>query len=149
MSKSGKKAKALNQPSVGKKPKTVEDADAYLRLYPAWRISRLHFHDPYGWHVLDEASISRIRERLSHLESMTWSEILVKAEKYNHLVEVTQLCSAARTYLTERSIEDIDEVLSLRLTGRERIWGILDRGVVDLLWWDPNHEICPSRLKNT
>ena len=80
---------------------------------------------------------------------MTWDQILVKGKKSHHLVEITKLCKAAQDYLAETSIEDIDEVLSLRLSGTERIWGILDRGVVELLWWDPKHEICPSLLKHT
>lgn len=149
MSKTGKSAKALKQPSTGKKPKTIENPDAYLKLSPAWRISKLHFKDPYGWHILAIKDVYRIQQKLLHFESMTWDQILVKGKKLHHLVEITKLCKAAQDYLAEISIEDIDEVLSLRLSGTERIWGILDRGVVELLWWDPKHEICPSLLKHT
>ena len=33
---------------------------------------------------------------------------------------------------------------SLRLSGQERVWGILDQGVLSVLWWDPDHAVCPS-----
>lgn len=104
--------------------------------------------DPYGWHTLSAQQLSYIQQKLSHFESMTWSEILIKSKKFNHSVEVGKICSEARNQLLNASIY-VDEVLSLRLSGTERIWGILDRGIVELLWWDPDHKICPSLLKNT
>jgi hypothetical protein len=144
-----KRAKALKQPSVGKTPRIIENPDAYLELNPAWRISKLSFKDPYGWHVLSVEDVYSIQQKLLHLESMTWDEILVKGRKSYHLVAITKLCKAAQDHLAEMAIEDIDELLSLRLSATERVWGILDRGIVELLWWDPNHEICPSVLKHT
>jgi hypothetical protein len=149
MAKSGKNAKAAKNPVIGKAPKTRGNPEDYLQLTPAWRISKLHFKDPYGWHVLTIDDARTIHQKLLHLESMTWQEILVKGRKHYHLIEKTQLCSSAQAHLEEMAIDDIDELLSLRLSGTERIWGILDRGIVQLLWWDPNHEICPSPLKHT
>lgn len=46
-------------------------------------------------------------------------------------------------------LDDQDALVSLGLTGRERIWGFIANGVMNLLWWDPNHEVCPSLLKHT
>jgi hypothetical protein len=105
--------------------------------------------DPYGWHKIDKSEIATIREKLSHFESMTWSEILVTAKKRNHTVQVSSLCSAAQKRLREAHCNDVDELVSLHLSGRERIWGILREGVLTVLWWDPNHEVCPSMLKHT
>jgi len=39
-----------------------------------------------------------------------------------------------------------DALVSLRLSGKERVWGILQENALLLLWWDPGHEICPSIL---
>jgi hypothetical protein len=99
--------------------------------------------DPFGWHHLDEESLRSIREKLAQFESMTWNEILVKAKKQNHSIEVNRLCAAAQRRLSQRKIA-LDEVVSLRLAARERIFGYLDNGVLVLLWWDPDHAVCPS-----
>ncbi len=142
-----KKARVKDQPLVGKNPKAVANY-SYSKLNPSWRISKLCLRDPYGWQSLPIEKIQYIQQKLLHLESMTWDEILVK-NGHHHEVDITRLCRQAQDYLEEMSLDDIDQVLSLRLTGKERVWGILNNGVVELLWWDPNHEICSSKLKHT
>jgi hypothetical protein len=77
---------------------------------------------------------------------MTLGEIL---GRNNHRVSVEILCKEARDRLSELKLDDVDELLSLRLTGAQRIWGILEHNVVSLLWWDPNHQVCPSPKKYT
>jgi len=149
MPKSSKQAKARNQPVIGKNVKTNSNPSEYLNLYPSWRVSRLYFHDPYGWHVLAADKVREVQQKLISLESMTWNEILVRNEGRYHQVDISKLCKAAQSRPVEMSIDDIDEILSLRLTGRERVWGLLKGGVVELLWWDPEHEICPSLQSHT
>jgi hypothetical protein len=47
------------------------------------------------------------------------------------------LCKQARERPEARRLNDIDELLSIRLSGTERVWGIFRKGVLQLLWWDP------------
>lgn len=109
----------------------------------------LQLCDPYGWHAADQATIHKIRERLRSFETMTWGEILNEGGKRNHLIHVSDLCREAKQQLRTIGQDDLDQLLSLGLTGQERIWGILENGVVRLLWWDPEHRVCPSHKKNT
>jgi hypothetical protein len=102
--------------------------------------------DPFGWHKIDGELLLEIHEKLRSFESMTLGEIL---GRNNHCVEVSQLCKRAKDRLAEMHLDDNDELLSLHLTGLRRVWGILEHNVVTLLWWDPNHEICPSPKKHT
>jgi len=41
----------------------------------------------------------------------------------------------------------VEDLFSLRLTGKKRLWGIRDRHVFKVFWWDPEHGVCPSELK--
>lgn len=100
--------------------------------------------DPFGWHALDGHKLKNIRERLSQFETMTWSEVLVKAKKQNHSIKVSSICTAAQQRLEALGLGVLEDVVSLRLSARERVYGYLENGVLVLLWWDPNHEICPS-----
>ena len=102
--------------------------------------------DPFGWHKLDGATLTYIRERLALFETMTWSEILVRAKKQNHSIKVSSICGSAQQRLEAQSLL-LEDVVSLRLSARERVYGYLDNGVLVLLWWDPEHRVCPS-LKN-
>jgi hypothetical protein len=103
----------------------------------------------FGWDVLDAEGISFILGKLANFETMTWREILLDAKKQNHNVAVDKLSEEAQARLVEINLDDLDELTSLRLTGKGRVWGIIDRGVMDLLWWDSEHRICPSRKKHT
>ena len=105
--------------------------------------------DPYGWSELDRTALNIIRERLRSFESMTWNEILVQAHRQNHLVSIERLCKEARDRLEENRQSDIAELVSLRVGGGERVWGILDGSILKLLWWDPEHAVCPSLKKGT
>lgn len=99
--------------------------------------------EPFGWHRVDGQVLRYIRERLAQFETMTWAEILVRSKKQNHSIKVSDICSAAQKRLDALRLL-LEDVVSLRLSARERVYGYLDNGVLILLWWDPLHEICPS-----
>ena len=45
--------------------------------------------------------------------------------------------------------DDVDELMSFRLDSRGRVWCIQTGNIMRVLWWDPNHEVCPSFKKHT
>ncbi len=147
-SKKNKKPKTAFVPSPAKSPKIQLYPD-FMSSQPAWRISLIEMKGPFGWHAVNEATLYEIREKLANFEKMTWSEILVRRKKRNHSVEVSKLCKDARDRLRMLKQDDIDELLSLGLSGKERVWGIREDNVLKVLWWDSNHSVCPSMKKHT
>jgi hypothetical protein len=147
--KKSKKPKSKPIPNSSKDPKFSTDPDSDYNRNPNWRISQIELTDPYGWHILDAKTVMYIKEKLSSFETMTWREILLDSKKQNHSVSINVLSPNAKRRLVEIGQDDIDELISLRLSGKERIWGILDRGTLNLLWWDPEHLVCPSLKKHT
>jgi hypothetical protein len=57
---------------------------------------------------------------------------------------VDKLIKEAQDRLLEIFSEQLDVLTSFHLTGKGRIWDKIDEGVIDLLWWDAEHRICPS-----
>jgi len=102
--------------------------------------------DPYGWHEVGADKLHHIRTKLMNFESMTWQEIL---NRNNHLVQLERLDRTAQQRLRELKLDDLDALVSLRLSGVERVWGYLEHNIYTLLWWDPNHQVCPALLKHT
>ena len=102
--------------------------------------------DPFGWHVVSGQLIVEIREKLRNFESMTWGEILGRR---HHRVATSALCKQARDRLEALGLDDLEELVSLAIGGTERIWGVLEHNVLILLWWDPEHRVCPSPKKHT
>ena len=93
--------------------------------------------------------VDAIREKLASFETMTWREILLDAKKQNHNVSVDKLIKEAQDRLFEIFSEKLDELTSFRLTGKRRVWGQINEGVMDLLWWDDEHRFFPSHKKHT
>ena len=56
-------------------------------------------------------------------------------------------------YVESKIIDNLkiecDEVFSLRLSGKERIIGFLELGVLEILCYDPGHEFIQSSKKHT
>jgi len=104
---------------------------------------------PFGWHVVTHSKVEEIRTRLGNFESMTWNQILVEGKKQHHSVEVWKLCKAAQARLEAIGLGDSAQLVSLSLSGKERIWGLRQGIALLVLWWDPEHEVCPSLLKHT
>ncbi len=44
---------------------------------------------------------------------------------------------------------ETDALVSLRLGAKKRIWGVLEGSVLYVLWWDPHHEVYPSKKRHT
>ena len=93
--------------------------------------------------------VDAIREKLASFETMTWREILLDAKKQNHNISVDKLIKEAQDRRFEIFSEQLDELTSLRLTGNQRVLGLISDGVMELIWWDPEHQICKSNKKHT
>lgn len=139
-----KKPKEKEKISRSKTPKS-EPLPNISERHPSWQIALLQMVNPWGWHILEKTKVAEIQTKLAEFEKKPWSEILGKNHKQNHKIKVIDLHNEAQKRLTDIGQDDIDKVVSLRLSGKERVYGILDGEVLRLLWWDPGHEICPSK----
>lgn len=99
---------------------------------------------PWGWGKLEQRGcFVDLLSRLAEQEGMKWSEILAD-RKRTHSVEKHRLVPQALKRLREINQDDVDELFRFRFTGTQRLWGIRDRQLFKLLWWDPEHKVCPS-----
>lgn len=139
-----------SKPRGGRRPVFSEaDRHNYMQMRPAWRVSRLEEVGPFGWHRITGVKIAEVSAKLKSFETMLWSAILVTAKKQNHTIPVENLSKPAKQRLVDIKLDDRDELISLRLSNRERIWGFLEGSTFHLVWWDPEHQVCPSALKHT
>ncbi|MFN7961086.1 MAG: hypothetical protein U0002_07425 [Thermoanaerobaculia bacterium] len=137
------------EPLARKSPAYVPDTTSYDSQSPAWRLSHLDDDGPFGWTHLDQDEVQTIRARLVALESQTWHEILVRDKRNNHSIAVEDLDRRARKRLQELKLDDLDAVVSIRVSAKQRLFGFRRQNAFHALWWDPDHEVCPAPLKNT
>jgi len=113
---------------------------------PVWKVGRTDFGGPWCPKRMAEANLHQILDKLKSIENSTWPDI---ERGGSHFIPVSNVIKDAQARLRHLKLDDIDQLFSLRLTGAERLWGLRTNDVFSLLWWDPNHEICPSELRHT
>jgi len=131
-----------------KSPIHKEQPDLYLDVTPSWLFRFGDFeHEKWGLH---KKECYEFLKRLSDFEKQTWREIrFADNGKNNHFIDIAEIIKEAKQRLTAIGLNDEDQLFSLRITGRKRLWGILRDGKYNILWYDREHEICPSLLKHT
>ncbi len=102
---------------------------------------------PWNWRGVESKTLLlEIVNKLAQYESMTWAKI--EGDR-NHFIKIDKIIKPAQLRLQQLRLHDVDQLFSLHLSGTQRVWGIRDNAILQLLWWDPKHEICPSVKKNT
>ncbi|HET7463906.1 MAG TPA: hypothetical protein VFJ82_21800 [Longimicrobium sp.] len=130
-------------PRDERKPRLAAESDR--DQMPVWLLGRVDFDGPWCWKRMDGDTLHRVHERLCAFERMTFKEI---DGKRNHEIPVERLGKAARDRLVELGIDEYDEVLSLRVTRAERVWGLKAPNGIYLLWWDPAHTVYPMNIRD-
>lgn len=146
--------KAIPKSAVKQKTKTItqrKNPSEYGNATPKWAFSRV---DKRMW-TIHEDFANVILEKLIAYENMTWNQITGMTRQgknsvgtMSHNIPRGLLIRKAQKRLEELQIYE-DEIFSLSLDNRKRLWGILDSGVLRIIWYDSRHEICPSNKRHT
>ena len=80
---------------------------------------------------------------LPGIESLNRSQLIARK---CHPVNQDGMAKAAHDRLITIHKDDCDELWSLRVQGKPRIWAIPSENVMHVLWWDPEHEVYPSLI---
>ena len=91
--------------------------------------------------------MSEIVPKLHEYESMTWGDM--NGPSGSHSVEVQKLCKDAQDRLIALGKDEQGQLFSVRITGERRVWGVKDIAILRVIWWDPDHAVCPSMKKHT
>lgn len=143
--KKNKRPKAPLAPVEEKKPRA--NAQNVRTMSPLWAFRIADLRGPWCWSRLDGDTQLEVLRRLGSLETMTWADIVQGTG--SHPISLGDLIKPAQERLIEIGQDDVDELFSLRVSGKCRIWGIRDNEVLRVLWCDPEHEVCPSLKKHT
>jgi hypothetical protein len=133
-----------------KTPRDREDVE-FWKARPQWSFALLDLcAEVGGWLHLRQGEVDNLLARFRQWETMTWGEILAEGgRKRNHRIYVSKCCTASRERLSYLHLDDHEELLSLAVSGQARVIGILDRATFQILWWDPEHKVCPSTMRHT
>lgn len=128
---------------------------SYDRERPVWIFTEIDRSGEFAFdmHRIDKDSYE-ILDKIINYSSMTWGEIQRqthddKRSKHHYLSPDT-LSETARKRLIAKRLEDrSDDIFSFAFNNLLRIVGYRDKEKFYVLWYDPNHEVCPSSKKHT
>ena len=133
---------------IQKKIVTGELPD-YGNVYPSWRFSLADIQEdsPWKWPSPNDPRFNEIYVKLLSFEKMTISQLF--GGHNNHRVSVDKICSDAQKRLKQINLNDYEELVSIRLNGAQRIWGVEERGIISVIWDDKFHQVYPSKKFKT
>ncbi|KAB1979239.1 hypothetical protein [Streptomyces triticiradicis] len=157
MAKGGKPKKKLQVPPapVSEQKRTGDPAlllpsGASSGERVCWRFTHLDREGPWGLHSLDHARLLELISEMVKFESQTINELFRQGEWPGKCHDVPQLPNrAALDRLDAIGLADMTKIWKLRIGGKGRLWGFLVGNVFHVVWWDPEHEVWPSKLRNT
>lgn len=123
--------------------KSVSPAD---NLFPDFKTDMMESRGKWSFDRLSFKHLQTILNKLFEFQKLTWAEL---KNHGCHLVEVCSLCKEAQCKLYNSNSYEPENLYSFRLSSTQRLWGIKDKNIIWLLWWDPNHEVCFSKKKHT
>ena len=136
--------KVKYKPTVQKKPVIAplfENNEGTIIFSFQW------FDSVSRWGQSKEVNFWDVAEKLKSFEQRQWKH-LAGYTKRDHPIEFHKLEKEAQEYIGRTGIfDDHDEIWSLHLDGTKRLWGLKYQRYCMVIWWDPDHKICPS-LKN-
>jgi hypothetical protein len=149
--KGKKKPQIAAAPPVGKHPvlpsKWPTDKQSNERL--SWRLGDMEWDGPWNWRGIKATKWREIMDLLADLERLTWGEACSGGNPRVKIVKVADAPPAIRDRLEATQRDDADELVEIRMSGVQRMFGVRRGTVVHLLWWDPTHNAWPAKKKHT
>ncbi|MGV1927931.1 hypothetical protein ACQZ6S_21750 [Agrobacterium tumefaciens] len=149
MAKNNKKKKL---PAIAKEPNPAKKAkfanDPSVRGKPiSWRFSSADKGGPYAWSALgNPEDFQEVINKLAEIETISENDL---RQQGSHSIELHKLSPDAQERLRQIHHDDLDSLFSIRLMGAVRIHCIHHLNVMRVLWYDPEHQVCPATLKYT
>jgi hypothetical protein len=79
-------------------------------------------------------------QKLAEFEGKNWNDIIKGG---SHPIPVPDLSQEARDRLVAIERDDLDELMSLRLTVSNRAWCVRSGHIMRVFWWDEHHGVYP------
>lgn len=143
-----KKPKSAKSPDFSTL-KTPRSKDPQYRGTPlVWRFSHRDSDGPFSWNEIEHSDLADIVRCLAAFETMQEHEI---RNQGSHPIPIADLSKEARDRLQHKQLDDLDCIHSFRTGGAPRFhcYQLAGTGAMRLLWWDPDHQVCPAALKHT
>ncbi len=152
MAKQLKKGRAKKDKNYVKESKPVISTDGEKII---WMFDKIDRSGNYAFDVNRvDFDHKEVLGKMVDYSSMTWGEVKRQThddgKSKNHFLAPGSLSKEAVERLKAKDLEEFsDYIFSFALQNKIRIVGIRNGEKFHVLWYDPDHEICPSKKRHT
>lgn len=115
-----------------------------------WRFVHVDQDGPWATATMTAEAVHALLAQLTAFESMTIDELFHRGDYPGKCYDVHALPNkSARERLEAVGLADMTRIWRLRIGGTGRLYGFLIDNVFHVLWWDPQHEVWPSKKRHT
>lgn len=118
-----------------------------------WRFDMIDRNGSFAFDLnRDDFNHKEVMEKMLEYSTMTWADIRKqthdRGKSKHHFLDAENLSPETKERINKMKLEQYsDMIFSFALQNKLRIVGIREREHFHVLWYDPNHEICPSKKK--
>lgn len=99
-------------------------------------------------HIKNNFFWGHLFQYFKDLESKLWGELESEtfgreSKSKHHWSDVSKLSKEAQKRLEELKLDDHEALFSIRLNGKNRLWGIRENNYFQVLWFDFDHKVYP------
>jgi len=152
MGKANKNPRSRRFPGDQKKPLNPYIPGSGSRLrddHVSWRFEFLGTEPIYGIGGLCGDDSAALIKRLCALENTRINELFHSSDDTIKDYNVDKIPNAKASKRLADQYPDQTKIYRLRCGGKKRLYGFLAENVFHALWWDPDHEIWPTKKKHT
>ena len=149
-----RKDKIVKDKKTKNKKTVTEERYSTDTLNPIWIFTDIDRNGKFAFDVGRKDFDSKdFLEKMIFYSNMTWAEIKMqthdkKGKSKHHLISYDELSPIAQRRIKEIGKEEkLDSVFSFAFNNLTRIIGIREDEKFLVLWYDPEHEVCPSNKK--
>lgn len=115
-------------------------------LHFKWTTSKAELDGPFSFHACEFKDLFyKIIPKLHHFETMTWAQVRGSG---SHPITYDKLHKDAQDRMLTAFADELD-VYSLRFEGKVRVFGLRENATFQMIWYDPDHRVCPAPKKHT
>lgn len=132
----------------GKRPTSAPDSSATRDRFLRFRFNRVDIGSDWCLTDIDKSDHEDLIRFMPDMESMKLNEVVPSRCKREDVAGKSPNTDA-QMRAQGQFPDDHDNIYVLHMTGTKRLWGLLYDNEFSVIWWDPDHQIWPSSLKNT
>lgn len=147
---SSKQPRAAAAPADVKAPRAlhVDDSEVKDRCL-VYRFAEFDPDGPPDFHSMDHDKWVQVMKALAGYETQTVGTIWSATDNGCKVYELDTAHENIVKRLFDLGRDDETAVHTLRVTGRIRVMGFLRDHIFHVLWFDPEHQMSPSKKKHT